>query len=104
MQDKKQTINQKDLAEIISLKKESKELNLNKKQIEHIIKNMAETIAHELKKGKTIKITSFGSFMAKNRYARGGVNPRKPSERIKIPAVMVAKFKTGKKLKDILKK
>jgi len=37
------------------------------------------------------------------RYARGGVNPQKPTERIQIPEVKVAKFRTGKRLKDELK-
>ncbi|HPT08500.1 MAG TPA: HU family DNA-binding protein [bacterium] len=97
----KKTINQKDLAEIISLKKD---INLGKKQIEKIIKVLYDVIIDELKNGHTVKITSFGTFTPKNRYARGGVNPQNPTERIKIPAVKITKFKTGKKLKDALKK
>ena len=100
MPDKKIT-NQKKLAEIIDAKKE---IDLNKKQIEKIIKTLFDLIIDELKTGKTVKITGFGAFIPKNRYARGGVNPRNPKERIKIPAVKVTKFKTGKKLKDALKK
>ena len=96
----KKTINQKDLAEIIGSKKE---IDLNKKQVEKIIKLLFDLIIDELKTGKTVKITSFGAFIPKNRYARGGVNPRNPQERIKIPAVKITKFKTGKKLKDALK-
>ena len=97
----KKSINQKELAQILSSKKE---INLGKKQIEKIIKVLVDTIINELKSGKTVKLTSFGSFITKTRYARGGVNPRNPQERIKIPAVKIAKFKTGKKLKDALKK
>ncbi len=100
MPDKK-IINQKKLAEIIDAKKE---INLTKKQIEKTIKTLFDLIIDELKTGKTVKITGFGAFIPKSRYARGGVNPRNPKERIKIPAVKITKFKTGKKLKDALKK
>ncbi|MFA5644276.1 MAG: HU family DNA-binding protein [Patescibacteria group bacterium] len=96
----KKFINQKDLAEIINSKKD---FNLGKKQIEKIIKVLTDVITEQLKAGKTVKITSFGAFIPKTRYARGGVNPRSPQERIKIPTVKITKFKTGKKLKDALK-
>lgn len=100
MPDKKNIINQKDLAELIS---SQKNFNLNKKESEKLIKNITDIIIDQLRKGKAVKLTSFGTFTAKNRYARGGVDPRNPGKRIKIPAVKVAKFKTGKKLKDALK-
>jgi len=96
----KNTINQKDLANLLNEKSQL----LNKKESEILIKSLFDIIIEQLKKDKQIKITSFGTFSVKSRYARGGVNPRKPQERIKIPAVRVAKFKTGKKLKDALKK
>ena len=99
MPDKK-TINQKGLAEILSSKSISA---LGKKEAENIIKLLTNIIIEELQKGKTVKLTSFGAFSIKTRYARGGVDPRNPSKRIKIPAVKVAKFKTGKKLKEALK-
>lgn len=100
MLDKKNNINQKKLAELIS---SQPNFILNKKQTEKIIKDITTTIIEQLSKGKTIKLTSFGTFSVKNRYARGGVDPRSPNKKIKIPAVKVAKFKTGKKLKDALK-
>ena len=52
---------------------------------------------------REVTITGFGTFLSRTRHARGGVNPQKPSERITIPEVKVAKFKTGKTLKDALK-
>ncbi len=99
MPDKKITT-QKKLAEIISNKKD---LNLNKKELDDIIKTIADTIINELKNGRSVKITSFGTFSPKTRYARPGVSPRDPEKKIKIPSVKVAKFKTGKKLRDALK-
>lgn len=101
MPDKKNYINQKELIEIIA---SQTDINLNKKQIEKIVKTLTDVIIEQLEKEKIVKLTSFGTFTVKTRYARGGVDPRNPQQRIKIPAVKVAKFKTGKKLKDALKK
>ncbi|MBN2854063.1 HU family DNA-binding protein [Patescibacteria group bacterium] len=76
---------------------------LNKKQAEKTIEVLTDTIIEELKNDKEVTIAGFGTFLAKTRYARGGVNPQNPSERITIPAVKVAKFKTGYHLKQALK-
>ena len=77
--------------------------DVTKKQIEEIIDSMTDTITEELKKGNSVNITGFGQFISRVRHARGGVNPQNPNERIEIPEVKVAKFKTGKNLKDALK-
>ncbi|MFH1255524.1 MAG: HU family DNA-binding protein [bacterium] len=79
------------------------EATVTKKQAEDMIEALVGVIISELKAGNEVTITGFGTFMAKTRHARGGVNPQKPSERIQIPQVTVAKFKTGKTLKDALK-
>ncbi|MEI8360733.1 MAG: HU family DNA-binding protein [bacterium] len=76
---------------------------VNKKQATDLLEGLVEIIITELKAGQEVTITGFGTFMAKSRHARGGVNPQKPNERIQIPEVKVAKFKTGKTLKDALK-
>ena len=76
---------------------------VNKKQSEDMINSMDDIIIGELKKGGDVSITGFGTFETMTRYARGGVNPQNPSERIQIPEVKVAKFRTGKRLKDSLK-
>ena len=69
-----------------------------------MVESMVKIIIDELKAGNEVTITGFGTFMVKTRHARGGVNPQRPTERIQIPEVKVAKFKTGKTLKDALKK
>ncbi|MDD5071150.1 MAG: HU family DNA-binding protein [Patescibacteria group bacterium] len=76
---------------------------VTKKQAEDMIETLVKTIVSELKSGGEVTIAGFGTFLARTRHARGGVNPQKPTERIKIPEVKVAKFKTGKNLKDALK-
>lgn len=77
--------------------------SVNKKQAESMLESLVDIIISELKEGNEVTITGFGTFLARTRHARGGVNPQNPSERIEIPEVKVAKFKTGKTLKDALK-
>ena len=74
-----------------------------KKDVESVVKHMLEVITESLTKGQEVTLTGFGTFSAKHRSARAGVNPQKPSERIQVPAVTVPKFKAGKALKDALK-
>lgn len=61
------------------------------------------SITKELKKGKNVTITGFGTFRVSKRAARTGVNPRNPSQKIKIPAMNIPAFKAGKSLKDAVR-
>ena len=88
-------------AELIN--KIQEEAEVSKKQAEAMIDTFTNTVIEQLKKDQELTIAGFGTFLSRIRYARGGVNPQKPSERITIPEVRVAKFKTGKRLKDELK-
>jgi DNA-binding protein HU-beta len=88
-------------AELIN--KIQEEAEVSKKQAEAMIDTFTNTVIGQLKKDEELTIAGFGTFLSRIRYARGGVNPQKPSERITIPEVRVAKFKTGKRLKDELK-
>ena len=54
-----------------------------------------------LKAGDEVRLVGFGTFAAKKRAAREGINPL-TKEAIKIPAKTVASFKAGSKLKDAL--
>ena len=76
---------------------------LTKKQAEEILETILATITESLKKGEEVILTGFGTFSAKVRHARRGVNPQNPKERIDIPEVTIPKFKSGKALKDALK-
>ena len=79
------------------------EAAVSKKDAERLLDSLVKIIIDELKVGNEVTVTGFGTFLARTRHARGGVNPQKPTERIQIPEVKVAKFKTGKTLKDALK-
>lgn len=60
-----------------------------------------EGIQSGLKKEGKVALVGFGTFAAKRRAARKGINPltKKPLD---IPAKTVASFKAGSKLKDAL--
>lgn len=79
------------------------ELGLSRNQAVRALDKILEIIIETLKSGQEVKLSGFGTFSARTRHARNGVNPQKPSEKINIPAVRVAKFKTGKTLKDAMK-
>lgn len=76
---------------------------LNKRQVEDVIDSLIKLTIEELKRGGKVSLVGFGTFESRTRHSRGGVNPQKPNERIQIPEVKVAKFRTGKTLKDALK-
>ena len=85
------------------IEKISQKVGINKKRAEEALNGLVDVIIEELKIGGEVNITGFGTFETMTRYARGGVNPQNPKERIQIPEVRVAKFRTGKRLKDSLK-
>jgi nucleoid DNA-binding protein len=76
---------------------------ITKKAAAAVITAVAETIGGELKHGRSVVITGFGTFKVSNRAARTGVNPRNPSEKIKIPAMKIPAFKAGKALKEAVR-
>ncbi len=60
-----------------------------------------EGIVEGLKKEGKVALVGFGTFTAKKRDARDGINPL-TKEPLHIPAKTVASFKAGSKLKDAL--
>ncbi|MDP2812394.1 MAG: HU family DNA-binding protein [bacterium] len=92
-------MNKAQLIETIAIK-----AGVSKKEAEEVLSAFEKLTIERLKEGKELTLTGFGTFSARERHARMGVNPQKPSERIEIPKVIVPKFKAGKTLKDALKK
>jgi len=63
---------------------------------------LLDTITEALKNGDAANFVGFGSFVARPRAARTGLNPQ-TKEQIQIPASTVPAFKAGKALKDAVK-
>lgn len=81
----------------------AKTAGITKKAAGEALEALIGSITGELKKGKSVTITGFGTFRVSKRAARTGVNPRNPSQKIKIPAMNLPAFKAGKSLKDAVR-
>ena len=86
------------------IQKIAEKLNTTAKQAEEMLDAFMNITTETIKSGNEVTLTGFGTFMAKERSARTGVNPQNPSQKIQIAAVRVPKFKAGKSLKDAPKK
>ena len=90
-------MNKAELAEAIANK-----VGLTKNQTTEILDAVEETITATIKGGGEVTLTGFGTFSARKRAARMGVNP-KTGAKIHIPAMKVPKFRAGKSLKDAIR-
>lgn len=72
---------------------------MTKKEAEAALNAALEAITGALKAGEKVQLIGFGTFAAKKRAARSGVNP-KTGEKITIAASNVPTFAAGKALKD----
>jgi len=91
-------MNKVELAAVISDK-----CGVTKKQAEDMLELLTETITSTIKTNGEVTLTGFGTFSARVRKGREGVNPQNPSQKITINPTKVVKFKAGKTLKDALK-
>ena len=85
-----------ELVEIIASK-----TGLSKADATRALDACVEGLTEGLKKEGKVTLVGFGTFSAKKRAAREGINPL-TKEPLKIPAKTVASFKAGSKLKDAL--
>ncbi len=85
-----------DLVEFIATK-----VGLSKAEAGRALDATIEGITTGLQNEGRVALVGFGSFNAKKRAARDGINPL-TKEPIRIPEKVVASFKAGSKLKDAL--
>ena len=79
------------------------ELGVSKKLAGELINAFVGQVIAGVKKHGEVRLQGFGTFKASKRKARTGVNPQKPSEKIKIPAMNVVTFKAGSEFKALVK-
>jgi len=79
----------------------AKETKLPKTSCKNALESFIKAVEGSLKKGKSVVLTGFGTFMVMKRKERVGINPA-TGNKMKISAKRVPKFKAGKKLKDIV--
>jgi len=77
----------------------AKDAKLSKKDAGAAVDAMVKIVTNALKKGDKVTLVGFGTWEARKRAARKGVNPR-TGEAIKIKATKVVSFKPGAALKS----
>ncbi len=79
----------------------AKKADLTKADAARALDAILETITEALKEEGKVAFVGFGTFTAKERAARDGINPLTKAP-LHIPAKTVASFKAGSKLKEAL--
>ena len=73
----------------------------NRKQAQHALEAVLDTITREVAKGEKVAITGFGSFEKRVKAAGWARNPA-TGDRIRTKKKSVPKFNPGKELKDVI--
>lgn len=74
------------------------------KEVVNAVQMTLDIIQKALAEGRNVELRNFGVLEVQRRKARVGRNPNKPEAEVVIPARAVVKFKSGKILKQQLKK
>lgn len=75
--------------------------DLSKASAARALEATLDSVSKSLKRGDSVTLVGFGTFLVRKRAARTGRNP-KTGEAIKIKASKVPAFKAGKALKDAI--
>lgn len=78
----------------------SKTTGMSKADVDRAIKGVVYNVSAALARGEKVTFVGFGTFERRQRKARMGVNPQRPTEKIKIPAKKAPAFSAGSELKD----
>ena len=89
-------MNKSDLIEHIA-----RQADISKAGASRALEAAIDAITEALKNGDSVSLVGFGTFVATEREARTGRNPR-TGVAIKIAKAKVPKFRPGKALKDAL--
>ncbi len=90
-------MNKAQLIEVVA-----KAANVTKVDAENVLNATIDSIKKAVKKGDDVTLIGFGTFTKTKRQARAGRNPQTGKE-IKIPAMVVPKFRPGREFKDAIK-
>lgn len=74
------------------------------KEIVHTVQMTLDIVMRALAEGRNVELRNFGVLEVQRRKARVGRNPNRPETEVVIPERAVVKFKSGKVLKQLLKK
>lgn len=72
---------------------------VTKKDVAAVIDAMTEAVVSTVKKGDTVTLTNFGTFVSIKRQASVKRNPKTGAE-VKVPAKRVPRFRPGKEFRE----
>ena len=78
----------------------SKTTGMSKADVDRAIKGVVYNVSAALARGEKVTFVGFGTFERRQRKARMGVNPQRPTEKIKIAAKKAPAFSAGSELKE----
>jgi nucleoid DNA-binding protein len=81
-----------------------KQTGFPQKLVRDVVQLTLDTVVKALAEGRNVELRKFGVFEVQLRKARIGRNPNKPENEVAIPKRAVVKFKSGKELKEELRK
>jgi integration host factor subunit alpha len=90
------TVTRADLAEAVFRK-----IGLSRTESAHLVEMVLEEICSTIARGESVKISSFGSFLVRDKNERVGRNP-KTGEEVPISPRRVAVFKPSNVMKDCI--
>jgi len=76
----------------------------SQKEIVNTVQMTLDIVMRALSEGRNVELRNFGVLEVQKRKSRIGRNPNKPEAAVIIPERAVVKFKSGKILKQMLKK
>jgi nucleoid DNA-binding protein len=94
------TITKRDLVSKITDQLGQKGSIFRQRDVQEIVQRLIDEITESLTQGDTVVLRNFGAFQVKEVAAKVGRNPKKPSEKMVIPAKASVKFKPGKEMKE----
>ena len=89
-------LTKKDLVNLIYM-----QLGFSKKISENLIEDFIQITIENLSKGKTLKLSKFGTFIIRQKQSRVGRNPKTKKETL-ISERNVVLFKPSKEFKDFV--
>ena len=74
--------------------------HFSKAEAGRVVDAILDSLTQVMTDGEEVSFTGFGKFLSQRRRAREGVNPRDPSQTIRIRAANVPKFRPGASLRE----
>lgn len=75
------------------------ECDFSKAEAGRVLDAILDSLTQAMADGEEVRLTGFGTFSSQRRRARESVNPQDPSQKIRIRAAHVPKFKPGTSLR-----